>query len=91
MGVMVQIRNMPEAVHRKLKSRAAEAGMSLSEYLLRECERVAAIPTWEEMRERLKKLTAVELPPGVDVVDIIREGREERDEQIDAWLFDKQR
>ena len=34
MGTMVQIRNVPEALHRQLKSRAALAGMSLSDYLL---------------------------------------------------------
>lgn len=33
MKKMIQIRNVPEAVHRKLKARAACAGMSLSDYL----------------------------------------------------------
>jgi len=41
MSVMVQIRNMPDDLHRRLKSRAALAGMSLSEYLLRELRHVA--------------------------------------------------
>ena len=36
MGRMVQIRNVPEGLHRQLKSRAALAGMSLSDYLLSE-------------------------------------------------------
>ena len=39
MAVTVQIRNVPDDVHRKLKARAALAGMSISEYLLRELER----------------------------------------------------
>jgi antitoxin FitA len=45
MGVMVQIRNVPEALHRRLKSRAALAGMSLSDYLLSEIRQVAERPT----------------------------------------------
>jgi hypothetical protein len=84
---MVQIRNMPEATHRKLKARAAEAGMSLSDYLLAECTRVAEIPTWAEMRSRLAKLTPVALPDGLDVVDIIREGREERETKLESRLL----
>ena len=54
MGRMVQIRNMPEAMHRKLKVRAAEAGLSLSEYLLRELKKAAEQPTVPEMLERLR-------------------------------------
>ena len=47
MAVMVQIRNVPEDLHRKLKARAALAGMSISEYLLREIEKSLARPTPE--------------------------------------------
>ncbi len=65
MGVTIQIRNMPEDVHRKLKVRAAEAGMTLSSYLIKEFERVARIPTDAEMKLRAEELwgkrtTAVE-------------------------------
>ena len=42
---MIQIRNVPDPLHRKLKSRAALAGMSLSDYLLREIRAVAERPT----------------------------------------------
>jgi plasmid stability protein len=38
---MIQIRNVPETLHRELKSRAALAGMSLSDYLLNEIRQVA--------------------------------------------------
>jgi antitoxin FitA len=50
---MVQIRNVPETLHRRLKSRAALAGMSLSDYLLGEIRHVAEQPTIDELRERL--------------------------------------
>ncbi len=53
MPVMIQIRNVPNALHRQLKSRAALAGMSLSDYLLSEIREVARRPTLDEMRARL--------------------------------------
>ena len=53
MSKMIQIRNVPERTHRTLKSRAAQAGMTLSDYLLAELEDAAKRPTAEEMRQRL--------------------------------------
>jgi plasmid stability protein len=50
---MIQIRNVPDAQHRRLKSRAALAGMSLSDYLLSEIRQIADRPTVDELRARL--------------------------------------
>lgn len=50
----IQIRNVPAAVHRRLVARAAQAGMSLSEFLLSEIVELAALPTDEEMLARLR-------------------------------------
>lgn len=86
MGKMVQIRNMPEKMHRTLKSRAAQAGMSLSAYLLRELKQSAERPTKEELMARAKKRAP--LFAGFDAVEAIREGREEREAQIAAWADD---
>ena len=52
---MIQVRNVPDALHRKLKARAALAGMSLSDYLLGELREIAGRPTLAEFRERLHK------------------------------------
>lgn len=52
---MIQIRNVPENVHRTLKARAAREGMSLSDYLLREVTKVAERPTFEEWYERIRE------------------------------------
>lgn len=71
---MIQIRNVPDALHRVLKSRAALAGQSLSDYLLREVREIAARPTLEEMLARLRALPPVEL--STDPVDLIREARD---------------
>jgi len=73
MSVMVQIRNMPEELHLKMKERAAKAGMSLSQYLLMELRKSAEVPTMEEMRERLRNLPPIETSESP--VDIIRARR----------------
>jgi len=53
MSKMIQIRNVPDELHREAKVRAARAGMSLSGYLLRELERTLAQPTMEELLARI--------------------------------------
>ena len=53
MSTMIQIRNVPDALHRRVKARAATAGMSLSDYLLGEIRRAADRPTGDELRARL--------------------------------------
>jgi antitoxin FitA len=76
MTKMIQLRNVPDALHRKLKARAAEAGMTLSDFLVREAKILAEQPTLEEMRRRLASLPPVTLD--VSVADIIREERDKR-------------
>ena len=71
---MVQVRNVPDALHRTLKVRAAVAGQSLSDYLLAELERIAARPTREEMLARIRARAPVRLKTPAAVV--IREARE---------------
>jgi plasmid stability protein len=71
---MIQIRNVPDAIHRELKSRAALAGMSLSDYLLDEIRQVAERPTLDEMRTRLQRRSAV--TPSVSSTEIIRAQRD---------------
>ncbi len=55
MAKMIQIRNVPDDLHRALKVRAAQARMTLSDYLLNEVRQVAARPTLEEVVERLRR------------------------------------
>jgi len=59
MSKMIQLRNVPESLHRGLKARAAMAGMSLSDYLLMEIKAIAEYPTLGELRERLHKRKSV--------------------------------
>lgn len=53
MSVMIQIRNVPEAVHRTLKARSALAGKSLSDLILDELVAMAALPSTAELKVRL--------------------------------------
>ncbi|HWR14385.1 MAG TPA: hypothetical protein VN577_06130 [Terriglobales bacterium] len=76
MPKMVQIRNMPDSVHRVAKARAAMAGMSLSDYLLKEIRRAMERPTMEEVLARLEKREPVSTAKAV--ADILREEREAR-------------
>jgi plasmid stability protein len=76
MTTMIQIRNVPDALHRQLKSRAALAGMSLSEYLLSEIREVAERPTLAELRARLDRRS--EVTPSVAPARAVRAERDRR-------------
>ena len=76
MLTMIQIRHVPDALHRKLKARAALEGKSLSDYLLREIRRIAERPTMEEIMERLSRLSPVN--PRIPPAQIIRQERDGR-------------
>lgn len=54
MSRMIQVRNVPDNLHREVKARAARAGMSLSDYLLREIERAIEAPPVEDLLRRLE-------------------------------------
>lgn len=73
---MIQVRNVPDALHRKLKSRAALEGLSLSDFVLREMEHVAERPTMKELAERIARLPPVKYD--ISPAEMIREERERR-------------
>jgi len=73
---MIQIRHVPDDLHRRLKARAALEGMPLSDYLLREIRRVAERPTIAELWDRIRQRGSVEL--GINSADLIREDRDAR-------------
>jgi hypothetical protein len=76
MAVMIQIRKVSDEFYRKLKSKAALAGMSISEYLLREIERSLERPTRDELLQRLQSRARVEpRESSAKAVAAEREGR----------------
>jgi antitoxin FitA len=74
MSKMIQLRHVPDDLHRKLKARAAIEGLSLSDYLLREVERVAERPTLSDLRRRLAQRASVR--PHISPAKAVRAERE---------------
>ena len=76
MSKMIQLRNVPDRLHHKLKARAKLAGMSLSDYLIAEIERSAERPTLEELLKRLSARRRVN--PSVSPAEAVRSQRDSR-------------
>jgi len=75
MSKMIQIRNVPDDLHRELKMRAAAAGMSMSDYIKRELDRRRRKSTIAEMVARREAQGRRSTATTQEVVDIIREAR----------------
>ncbi len=73
---MVQIRNVPSDLHRRLKARAAIEGMSMSDYVLRELRKALERPTRQEILERLRAQPVRRLTR--PAAEVVREDRESR-------------
>jgi antitoxin FitA len=76
MNKHVQIREIPAKMHRTLKARAAEEGVSMSDFLKRLIERELKRPSWAEMTKRMASLKPVTLSQ--TTVDMIRRERDGR-------------
>ena len=69
----VQVRGVPDDVHRRLKSQAALSGQSLNEYLLARMNDIARLPTVPELAERIRERAPYEGPSSAALI------REDRD------------
>lgn len=76
MSKMIQLRNVPDDLHREAKARAARAGMSLSDYLLREVRTALSTPPIEELLERRERRGRVQV--GEDPAPAVRAERDAR-------------
>ena len=74
MQTMIQIRNVPEALHRRLKARAAIEGLSMSRYILREMEKALERPSRRDLLEAIRSQPALELNPSP--AETLRQERE---------------
>jgi plasmid stability protein len=74
MATMIQIRNVPDKIHRQVKARASLAGMSMSEFILQELQRVVERPSRDELLDRLSKLPGLEVEPSPS--ELIRRERD---------------
>lgn len=79
---MIQVRNVPDALHRELVRRARLRGQTLTDYLQGILEREVARPDREEVFERIRKRDPVDL--GMPAAELIREEHEKRE---DRWDF----
>ena len=76
MNSMIQIRNVPPGIHRKLKARAALEGVSMSQFILREIERALARPSRQELLAAIRGLSEPELD--IAPADVLRQARDAR-------------
>jgi plasmid stability protein len=74
---MIQVRNVPDPLHRKLKARAAAAGKSLSDYLLAQIAEMAEQPTLDELRARIAALAPIPEDAPISA-KLVREERDSR-------------
>jgi hypothetical protein len=72
---MIQVRNVPDELHRSLKERAARDGTTMSHLILRELPRIAREPSAEEVLARIRARTAVRGAAGADLVRADRDAR----------------
>jgi plasmid stability protein len=72
---MIQVRNVPDDLHRALKARAAREGRTLSDYILAELPRLAEKPTPEQVMARIRQRSPVE---GPSAAELIRQERDSR-------------
>ncbi len=77
----IQIKNVPEELHDRLRERARSEGRSLSKYILATLERDLSVPSTREWLDSLSRDPATNIEPG-EVARLIQEGRAEREEQI---------
>jgi plasmid stability protein len=73
---MIQLRNVPDDLHRRLKVKAAQAGLTLSDFLIAEVRKLAERPSREELLARIAQQPPVRLRPRPAVA--VREEREGR-------------
>ena len=72
---MIQIRNVPDDLHRLLKARAAREGRTLSDLILSDLPRIAHKPSPEEVLARIRSRSSVGGPPASELVAAERDRR----------------
>lgn len=76
MSKMIQVRDVPEQVHSTLKARASREGMSLSDFIKRELERIVERPTMRDWLERTGQVRPI--PHKRSAAQVVRESRDAR-------------
>lgn len=74
MSAMIQIRNVPEHIHRTLKARSALLGKTLSDLILEELQAMVSVPSAQELQLELKD--AEPFAMRVSAAELIRQERD---------------
>jgi plasmid stability protein len=77
----IQVKNVPEDVHCRLRDRARAEGRTIGQYVLAALERDLAVPSMREWLDSLRQDPTTEIASG-EIARLIQEARDERDEQI---------
>jgi hypothetical protein len=72
---MIQIRNVPDELHRSLKARAAREGRTLSDLILSDLPRLADKPSPEQVMSRIRNRSSVGGPPASELIAAERDRR----------------
>ena len=72
---MIQIRNVPDELHRSLKARAAREGRTLSDLILSDLPRLADKPSPEQVMSRIWSRSSVGGPPASELIAAERDRR----------------
>jgi plasmid stability protein len=72
---MIQVRNVPDDLHRSLKERAAREGTTMSDLILAELPRLANKPSGEQLLDRIRQRSSV---PGAPAAELVAAERAER-------------
>ena len=73
---MIQIRHVPDELHRALKERAAAAGLSLSDFVKARLEEIVAVPAPDALTEVIESRALFDVDD--DVVEALRADRDDR-------------
>lgn len=74
MSTMIQIRNVPDTLHRRAKARAALEGLTLSDFALRALRKEVERPTMAEVAARIRSLEPVDATPSA--AELVRHERD---------------
>jgi hypothetical protein len=85
----IQIKRVSPELHEQLRRRAHQEGQTLSEYALRVLERDIRMPSTKEWLDGLKGGMPATGVSSEEIVDLIQEGRAERDEQVRRAITDR--
>jgi antitoxin FitA len=83
---IIQVKNVPPAMHSELRRRADQEGMTIRDYMLKLIERDQRMPSRRDWLERVAELEPVAVSRSA--AEMVREGRAERDRELNARAGD---